>query len=212
MEYIQTNNKKPAWLFFPGWVVLNNIIIVLAWYITWALMTQLVNIIGGRIEIGGAVSNYRGFFVYLPVASGNWFISRLCSVYTSSSLFTTDEVVDSCNIFELDYAFSYGSLITNFLGTTNNIILIMLGMVLIGASLALPQWWMLRQRVRFAYWWILAYGLGWGMIGILALVTTEPFAFLLAMALVPNLTTGITLWLLLDGLPRLKTKRKFIVI
>ncbi len=204
MEYIQTNNKKPPWLFFPGWVVLNNIIIVLAWYITWALMTQLVNLIGGRIEIAGQsriTEDFLFIFLLLPVIG---LLAGFVQFILLRPYLPRMKWWIAATFLSWIMPFLTGSLITNILGTTNNIILIMLGMLLIGASLALPQWWMLRQRVRFAYWWILAYGLGWGMIGILALVTTEPFAFLLAMALIPNITTGFVLWLLLDGIPRLE--------
>ncbi|MAT45648.1 MAG: hypothetical protein CL609_25230 [Anaerolineaceae bacterium] len=205
MKDTQPNNKNPHWWFYPGWVVLNNIIIVLAWYITWAIMNQLVAFIGGRIEIAGhsrITEDFLFIFLFLPVTGllagfvqyillrpylprmGWWvattFLSWIMPIIT-------------------------GSLIANLLNASNNILLIMLGMSLIGVSIALPQWWMLRQRVQHAFLWILAYGLGWGVNGLLALVTTEPLPFLLAMALIPNITTVFVLWLLLDGIPRLET-------
>ena len=41
--------------------------------------------------------------------------------------------------------------------------LVALEIVLIGGSIGLPQWLLLRQRVRRAAWWILASVLGWGV-------------------------------------------------
>jgi hypothetical protein len=35
------NNGKPRWFFYLGWVVLNFIAIIMAWYIAWALISQI---------------------------------------------------------------------------------------------------------------------------------------------------------------------------
>jgi hypothetical protein len=102
--------------------------------------------------------------------------------------------------------FGLGFVFTQFLTPDNNTFSIMLGMFLIGATISLPQWWMLRQRVKHAFWWILISGLGWWMIGLLNFVTSEPFAVLLAIALVPTTATGMACWLLLYWLPKRELK------
>jgi hypothetical protein len=98
--------------------------------------------------------------------------------------------------------FVTGSFILRALAQKNDTFFIMLGMLLIGATIVVPQWWLLRQRVRYASCWILAHGLGWCMTGLLNLVTSEPFPVLLAIALMPAITTGIACWLFLDWLPK----------
>ena len=98
--------------------------------------------------------------------------------------------------------FVTGFLILNVLGLQNDTFSLMLGLLLIGAMVALPQWLLLRQHVRHAFWWILAVGLGWGLVGLLNLVTSDPLPVLLAIGLLPAIATGIVCWLLLDWYPK----------
>jgi hypothetical protein len=72
-----------------------------------------------------------------------------------------------------------------------------LGVAIIGMTIALPQWWMLRKRVHHAAWWILANGIGWGMVGLLNHLSIAPFILFSAVALVPAIATGIVCWLLI---------------
>jgi len=102
--------------------------------------------------------------------------------------------------------FITGFLVLTVLARRNDTYAIMLGMLLIGATVAVPQWWLLRQRVRYASWWILACGLGWGLVGLLNLVTNDPFPVIVAIALMPAIATGIACWLLLDRLPNHQVK------
>jgi hypothetical protein len=94
-----------------------------------------------------------------------------------------------------------GRIITPLLERGNSIFPIMLGMLLIGVIIALPQWWLLRQRVRHAWWWILASGLGWSLIGLLRQLTSEPSLVLLVIGLLPAIAAAAACWLLLDRLP-----------
>jgi hypothetical protein len=198
--------KRPRWFFYLGWVILNSTIIVLAWYITWALMNQLVNLIGGQIEIAGQsriTEDFLFIFLFLPVIG---LLAGFAQYILLLPYLPRMRWWVAATFLSWIMPFITGSLITNLLNSHNNILLIMLGLLLIGASIALPQWWMLRQRIQHAFLWILAYGLGWAMIGLLAFVTTEPLQFLLALALFPNITTGFVLWLLMDRIPRINIK------
>jgi hypothetical protein len=97
--------------------------------------------------------------------------------------------------------FLTGPFIITIFAQRNDTFFIMLGLLLIGASMAVPQWWLLRQRFRHASWWIFAYGFGWCASGLLNMVTTEPLPVLLAIVLIPSITTGMVWWYFLDWLP-----------
>jgi hypothetical protein len=197
-----SNNEKPHWFFYLGWVVLNVIAVVIAWYIAWALISQITKIVGGRIQVGGQsriTEDFLGLYVLFPI------IGLLTGIiqYTLLRRYLSHMAWRiAATLLGWLMPFVTGYLIITLLRQENDTFFIMLGMLLIGATIAAPQWWMLRQRVHNAYWWILAYGFGWYITGLLNLVTSEPFPVLLAIALMPAIATGIACWLLLDWLPK----------
>lgn len=189
-----TNSGGPRWVFYLGWVVLNLIAIVMAWYVAWAIFSQITNIVGGTIEdsflfivlfpiIGllTGIVQYTLLRRYLPHMA--WWIAATFLGWLTP--------------------FATGSLLTTFLGGRNDAFSITFAMLLIGATVAVPQWWMLRKRVRYASWWILAHGFGWSVIGLSSLAAPgEFFPVVLAFALMLAIATGFTCWLLLDWLPK----------
>ena len=74
---------------------------------------------------------------------------------------------------------------------------------LLGASIGILQWWLLRRQVPRAAWWIVAWGIGWGLIVLFNSQTSSVlFAFLLSVAALPAIATAFACWLLLDWYPR----------
>ena len=200
-------NQKPGWFFYLGWVVLNAITIIMAWYIAWELISLIVKIVGSTIQVGGQIrftEDFLFFYVLFPI------IGLLAGIiqYTLLRRYLPEMIwwIGATILGWLTPFFS-GYFIITLLEQRNDTLAIMFGMLLVGAVIAVPQWWMLRKRVRYASWWILAYGFGWCITGLLSLVTPDPFPVLLAIALMPSITTGIICWLLLDRYPKNELKR-----
>ncbi|MFH1633536.1 MAG: hypothetical protein ABIG63_05940 [Chloroflexota bacterium] len=195
------NNEKPRWFFYLGWIVLNFIAVFLAWYTAWALISQITKFIGGTIQVSGQSRITEDFlFVYVlfPI------IGLLMGIFQYTLLHQYLPHMAwwiAATFLGWLMPFVTGFFIITILAQKNDTFFIMIGMFLIGATIVVPQWLMLRQRVRNASWWILAHGFGWCVTGLLNLVTTEPFSVLLAIALIPAIATGITCWLFLDWLP-----------
>ena len=59
------------------------------------------------------------------------------------------------------------------------------------------QWLTLRKRINKAGWWIPANVVGWLLMGLVNDKSTTNAFGIVPFALIPALTTGITLWLLL---------------
>ena len=200
------NNEKPRWFFYLGWVVLNFIAVVMAWYISWALISQITNIVGGTIQVGGQ-SRFTEDFLFLYVLFP--IIGLLTGIFQYTLLHRYLPHMAwwiAATFLGWLMPFVTGPFTIAILAQKNDTFFIMLGMLLIGTTIVVPQWWMLRQRVRYASWWILAYGFGWCITGLLNLVTYEPFPVLFAIALMPAIATGIACWLLLDWLPKHELK------
>lgn len=61
-----SNNEKPHWFFYLGWVVLNVIAVVIAW----ALISQITKIVGGTIQVGGQsriTEDFLFLYVLFPI-------------------------------------------------------------------------------------------------------------------------------------------------
>lgn len=197
-----SKNEKPPWFFYVGWVVLNVIAVVMAWYIAWALISEIIRIVGGTLQVGGRsriTEDFLFLYVLFPIIGllTGIFQYALLRRYLPSMAWWI-----AATFLGWLMPFVTGCFIITILAQRNDTFSLMLGMFLIGVTMAVPQWWMLRVRVRYSPWWILAHGLGWSMTGLLNLITSEPFLVLLAIALIPAIATGIACWLLLDRLPK----------
>ena len=188
-----SDNEKPHWFFYLGWVVLNFIAVVIALYIALALISKITSeddVLEVFFPINGLLTGILQYTLlrrYLPHMA--WWIAATFLGWLMP--------------------FVTGFLIIAVLAQKNDTFSIMLGMFLIGTTIVVPQWWMLRQRVRYASWWILAHGFGWSVTGLSSLVTARLdnlFPVLLAFALMHAIATGFACWLLLDWLPKHELK------
>lgn len=199
---LTANLEKPRWTFYLGWVVLNSLAIVAAWFLAWGLISLITRIVGDTITIAGEpriIEDFLLLYVFFPIVgllAGflQFLLLRRYIPRLSGWILAT--------FFGWLMPFITGFFILTVLGMENDPVSVMVGLLLIGASIAVPQWWLLRQRVGFAFWWILAYGFSWGLAGLLYLITTENPPALLALVLLPAMATAAACWLLLDWYPR----------
>jgi hypothetical protein len=201
---IITNNRRPRWFFYPAWVALSAISIPTAMGISLALVSLVEKIVGDTIQVGGLThitEDYlggdtillvfgllTGFLQYLLLRRflprmGWWIVATMSGLLLG--------VVGS------------RFLIHTLHGNLDSIWFGVLMTVLVGGSMGLIQWVVLRQRVRHAAWWILATILGWGVLGWGAeILSNQMIIPIVGMLLVPSIATSVALWLLLDLLPR----------
>jgi hypothetical protein len=201
---MMTNNRKPRWFFYPAWVALNTISIPIAEGIALALVSLAVKVVGDTIQVGGLThftEDYlvggtillvfgllTGFLQYLLLRRflprmGWWIAATLSGlslgvVGSRFLIHTLHRNLDSI---------WFGVLMT----------------VIVFGSMGLAQWFVLRQWVHHAAWWILANVLGWGLLnwgG--ASLSNQMIIPIVGILLVPSVATSVALWLLLDQLPR----------
>ncbi len=48
-----TDTKRPQWFFYPGWVAVSAISLLVAIVIYWVFIRPIVGIVGDRILVGG---------------------------------------------------------------------------------------------------------------------------------------------------------------
>jgi hypothetical protein len=182
-------NEKPGWFFYIGWVALNAIAVIMAWYITWAIIPLVtergdeppfLELLFPIIGLLTGILQYILLRRYLPRMG--WWIAATFLGWLMP--------------------FVIGFIFSRLFIPGSSTVRIVLGMIVLGTTVALPQWWLLRKRVQHAWWWVLVFGLAWGMVGLYDLLTlSDLFPVLLGFAVVPAIATSIACWLLLDRLP-----------
>ena len=199
------DNRKPSWIFYPAWVALSALSVPIAWLIAWAFMSQVENAIGGTIRVGGETHITEDFlFIYfllplLGLLSGflqylllrrylpriGWWIGATVLGWLLLIVVLGLLPIVSSPYFDVRSMW-FGAL----------------AVVLMGGSTALPQWLVLRQRVRRAAGWILASVLGWEVALLLTdgAISSQPEV--LSVVFLPPLAASIAWWLLLDKLPQ----------
>jgi hypothetical protein len=189
-------NEKPGWSFYFKWVALNAIAVIMAHYIAWASMSQFTEIVGSRIPGDG---DDLLFYLLLPIIgllTGILQYILLRRYLPHMGWWIAATFLGWLMPFVIGFIFS-GVFIPG-----NSTVRIVLGMIVLGTTVALPQWWLLRKRVQHAWWWVLVSGLAWGMVGLYDLWSpSDMFPVLLGFAVVTAIATSIACWLLLDRLP-----------
>jgi len=182
-------NEKPGWFFYFRWVALNAIAVIMAHYITWAIMSLVT-------ERGDD-----GLFLYLLFPIIGLLTGILQYILLRRYLPHMRWWIAATFLGWL-MPFVIGFIFNGLFIPGNSTVRIVLGMIVLGTTVALPQWWLLRKRVQHAWWWVLVFGLAWGMVGLYDLFSpSDLFPVLLGFAVVLAIATSIACWLLLDRLP-----------
>ena len=196
-------NRRPKWFFYPLWVVLSAISILVAWVIAWALISQVEKAVGGTIQVGGQSRITEDFlfsYVFFPAFGlvagclqyvllrrhlprmGWWIVATVVGwLLPVAVLRLVSPILPAAQ----DVSTVWSAAVV---------------VVLIGGSIGVAQWLVLRQRVRHAAWWILASVLGCGMAALASGGAISSLLDVLALGLLLPMPASIALWLLLDKL------------
>ncbi len=196
--------ERPGWLFYAGWVVLHVVAVVLAGLLAWWLVAKIADVVGGRIEVAGQSRITEDFllaYVFFPS------VGLLTGLIQRALLHRYIERLRwwiPATVLGWLMPFAVGALF-NLLPRDVTVaplwVIVQLG--LLGASIGIPQWWLLRRQFPHAAWWIVAWGIGWGLIVLFNSQTSSALlAFLLSVAALPAIATAFACWLLLDWYPK----------
>lgn len=199
---ITANNGKPRWSFYLAWVGLNIIAILIACLIAWALLSLIMHLIADTTLVHGKTFFTDDSFVLYLIFPLVGLSTGIIQYTLLRRYFPNMAWWIAATFIGWLMPLATGPIIISLLDQRNDTFAIMFGLLLMGASIVVPQWWLLRKRVGYASWWILAHGLGWSATGLFSLVDAGPLPVLVAIALLPAIATGFACWLLLDWLPR----------
>ena len=209
--------KEPDGILYLGWVVLTAISLPLAYIFSWAIIFLIMAIVGSTMQVGdhtGPTEDAVGSYVLLPmmglsVGCFQWlilrrYLPRMGWWILATCLGLLLALGISRNLSDLAHSLDFeidNDLINSFI------------MVLLGGSIGLLQWFVLRRHVSRAGWWIFASVAGWilavlvvfGMVAVVDSNYSGTFSEisahalqLFAVTLVPAIVTSIALWRLLN--------------
>jgi len=184
--------KKPGWSFYPTWVVLSTLCIPIAFIVDLIILKIITNFVGDFIYVDGVrhiTEDYLFGYTFVPIVGlftgllqygllsrylphigwwvlvtiGGWVLGALLIIISGWLKFWTYES------FDIDLA-----------------------LILIGLSIGVWQWLLLRRRLPRAGWWVGANVLGWGLVGLITGDSLDQFG-LLALGFLPACVTAMML-------------------
>jgi hypothetical protein len=196
-ELSMTTIKKPEWSFYPTWIILTMLCVPVAFVLDLVILRVITNFVGDFIYVDGVrhiTEDYLGMYTFFPivglltgllqygllrrylprmgwwvlVTTGGWLLGALLLLISRRLDFWTSESFD-----------------------------IRLAYVVMGLSIGVGQWLLLRRRLPRAGWWIGANVLGWVLLGLITGDTLHQFD-LLALGFLPTCVTAAMLALLMN--------------
>ncbi len=200
------NYKKPNWFFYSGWVVLSILAFPLAWFSYFGIISLVRRWVGDRMQVGDhsvITEDYLFMYIFIPVLcllTGllQYILLRRYLPHMGWWILATG----------LGWLLALAAVRLLVLGLAPNYVSswdAVLIFPVIGGAIGLGQWFLLRQRLPHAAWWILASILGWGLAslgGLTAARNTSLLVQLLTLSLSPAIATSVAWWYLLKQPPK----------
>ena len=196
-EMLATIHKKPEWFFYPAWIILTSLCVPIAFFLDLVVLRIVIRFVGVYIYVNGVrhiTEDYLALYPFVPIVgllTGvlQYGLLRHCLPRMGWwVLATTGGWLLGVLLI----------LIPSWLNWTNAFSNIDLVFVVMGLSIGVGQWLLLRRRLPRASWWIGANIVGWGLLGLITVGNSIGQFGLFALGLLPACVTAIVLALLLN--------------
>ncbi|MCP4415579.1 MAG: hypothetical protein GY805_03090 [Chloroflexi bacterium] len=204
-------HRKPEWFFYPAWIILQALAIPAAFILSFAILFVALKFIGDYVYVNGVrhiTEDYLFDYIFFPANSlmtgllQYWLLRRYLSRIGSWILVTAaGALLGAVLIFGWLNAAAYLGIAE---GMPDSFALDPVFMIL-GFSVGMGQWLLLRRRLPQAGWWIAAHVIGWGLLRLVTGNTLEQFD-LLALSVLPACVTAVALALLINQAGLLEPK------
>ena len=197
-EFPMTIIKKPGWGFYPIWVLLTTISIPIAFILDLIILRVITRFVGDFIYVNGVrhiTEDYLSTYTFVPIVGlligvfqygllrrylprmgwwvlatvGSWVIGMLLILILNRLKIWPIES------FDLDLAF-----------------------IIMGLSIGIGQWLLLRRRLLRSGWWVGANIVGWGLLSLLTTGNSIGQYGLIGLGFLPACVTVIILALLMN--------------
>jgi hypothetical protein len=197
---LMTTYKKPNWLFYLAWIVLPTLAIPIAFVLFSIILNLLVTSVGDYIDVNGErriTEDYLGAYIIFPIISlltgvvQYWLLRRFLPRMGWWVLATAAGWL-------LGFVLIFGPFGVLAYFRTADPWVVDATFVVMGLSIGVGQWLLLRRRLPRAGWWIVGTAVGWGLIRLATRDSFGPVLLqLVLLGLLPACVTAVTLaWLM----------------
>lgn len=191
------NDEKPSWFFYLIWIFLTFLSVPVAFFLDLVILRIITGFVGDFIYVNGVrhiTEDYLGIFPFVPVVGlligvvqygllrrylprmGWWVLATIGGWLLGVLLIALPGLLNwTGESFNLDLAF-----------------------ILMGLSIGVGQWLLLKGHLPRAAWWIVANVVGWGLLALITIGNSLGQFGLLALGLLPACATAAALALLMN--------------
>jgi hypothetical protein len=159
-------NEKPRWSFYLLWILLTFVCVPIAFFLDLAILRILIHFIGDTIYVDGVrhiTEDYLGMVVFIPT------VALLTGAIQYGLLRRRLPGMGGW------VAVTFGgwllgfilNLVPAWLQWSNPLFKINLAFIVMGLSIGVCQWLLLRRRFPRAGWWLAATLVGWGVLALI---------------------------------------------
>ena len=186
-----TTIKKPGWSFYLAWVILTMVCVPVAFILDLAILRVIKSIVGVYIYVDGVrhiTEDYLGMYIFVPIAGlltgvlqygllrrylphmGWWVLATTGGWLLGPLLILMPGWLNFCTYEPANFNMAF---------------------IVMGLSIGVLQWLLLRRRLPRAGWWIGGNVLGWGVLGLITGDTTGQFGLFVIGLLTACVTAGM---------------------
>jgi len=194
-----TTLKKPEWFFYPAWIILPALCIPIAFALYFAT-TRIINYFSGDIN------DVNGIFIIVPLfglLTGLLQYGLLRRYLPRMGYWIPATLLGWSLGLLLSFGLLWARVTLRTAEALNESWVMNVSFILLGLSIGLAQWLLLRRRLPRTGWWIVVNVGVWSLI---ALITGETLGLfsIMAMSLLPGCVTAVALAMLMNQTPPLE--------
>lgn len=201
-----TTIRKPEWFFYPAWIILTALCIPLAFFLYFVIIRITMMFVGDVIYVNGVrhiTEDYLMRYVFFPMVSlltGVFQYGLLRRYLPRMGWWVLATVGGWLLGFILIFGWPRAVAYFGLAEVMNHFWAIDPAFVVLGLSVGVGQWLLLRRRLPRAGWWIAANVLGWGLVLPITGGSLDQFD-LLVLGMLPACVMAVTFALLMNQAP-----------
>lgn len=195
------NHEKPRWSFYLLWILLTLVCVPIAFVLDLAILRIIILFVGDYIYVDGVrhiTEDYLAVYPFIPIVGlltgalqygllrrylprMGWWVAATAGGWL-------------IGVFLI--------LIPGWLHWPYSLLSLDLAFIVLGLSIGLGQWLVLRRRLPRAGWWIAANGAGWGLLALIVDGNSINQYGLFTLGFFPASVTALMLALLMNQVQR----------
>ena len=191
------NNEKPRWFFYLLWILLTLLCVPIAFFIDLIILRIISLFVGDFIYVGGVrhiTEDYLEMYTFIPIVGLLTGVLQygLLRRFLPQMGWWVAATVGGWLLGE------FLTLIPGWLNWTNPLFNLDLSFVMMGLSIGMGQWLLLRRRLHRASWWIGANVAGWSLLALITEGNSIGQFGLFTLGFLPACATALMLALLMN--------------